>query len=598
MFVWSPVANMPVKGVHFLGDTDSGFLREGLTTFIVEAASSSSATGTVGGQDSTSGGQTPSVGTGSCLYGVVRHVDVGWSGAKFTVELTDFNPITPRMDLVAGSADRVDSAPFGDYRWGSQSNQLAAATAVDPAFPTRVRVVRYAINGYPVVKFWGNGLADVVYDKMWYNPSRKLCELDFLQDGSYDIDWTDSFTAKVANENGETRNSDYGNIAQVVGAGTTITNIEYLVVIGDGPATWERGDDTNTVVTARVDRIVRRFDYVRARPVPVALEGVQYSARPTFKWRMSGEDELVSRFGSSYTAFRLQVLNRGSAVVYDSGLLRAPKIDADGNFTWTAPICAGSMIGNGQSFDTTGRYSWQVTMYNAKFRATSWSASSDFSTAVNAQQEVNDHGYSSIAVAVKYAGPAIVLEKCADATTAQGKVIVQAFSTPDFSGDPLGSGMAVSDVDELALSEANAWIKGLAATGTYYVRAFIDMDGDGRLSEWEPWGYAADAVKLVGDGTMTKAPLVAVWIDDSDTDRDWNPDAYEYAAKGWTTPWETLKGNVSTQPNGIMLPDGGIFLPIATNKLTTAGISKGLPGASFTTMQSEKFVSALLGLDI
>jgi hypothetical protein len=160
--------------------------------------------------------------------------------------------------------------------------------------------------------------------------------------------------------------------------------------------------------------------------------------------------------------------------------------------------------------------------------------------------------------------------------------------------------MATSDVAELALPEANAWVKGLAAKGTYYVRAFIDMDGDGKLSEWEPWGYAADAVTLVNDGTMTVAPLVAVWIDDSDSDRDWIPDAYEYAAKGWTTPWETLKGNTKQQPGGVIavLPDGGIIMPIATNNLKSAGISKGLPGASFTAMQSEEFVSALLGLDL
>ena len=44
--------------------------------------------------------------------------------------------------------------------------------------------------------------------------------------------------------------------------------------------------------------------------------------------------------------------------------------------------------------------------------------------------------------------------------------------------------------------------------------------------------------------------------------------------------------------------DGGIYLPFALNELTTAGISKGLPGASLTAMQSEDFVSALLGLDL
>ena len=185
--------------------------------------------------------------------------------------------------------------------------------------------------------------------------------------------------------------------------------------------------------------------------------------------------------------------------------------------------------------------------------------------------------------------------------TMKGKVIVQAFTTPDFSGDPLAQGMATSDVDALALAEANAWLKGLPAIGTYYVRAFIDMDGDGKLSEWEPWGYVADEVTLVNDGTLAKAPLVSVWIEDSDSDGDWVPDAYEYAASGWNKSWNRLKGNSADRTTldvaTTVLPDGGIVMPIATNKLTAAGISKGLPGASFTAMQSAEFAAALLGLD-
>ena len=219
---------------------------------------------------------------------------------------------------------------------------------------------------------------------------------------------------------------------------------------------------------------------------------------------------------------------------------------------------------------------------------------------MNAQQEVNDHGYSSIAVAVKYAGPSVVvLSKYANAADVKGKVIVQAFSSPDFSGDPLSSGMATSDVDNLALDDANAWLKGLPATGTYYVRAFIDMDGDGKLAEWEPWGYVADEVTLVNDGTLTKAPLVSVWIEDSDSDRDWIPDAYEYAAKGWPDSWEELKGNIKTQPGGVtsVLPNGGIVLTLPSlANLTSAGFSRGLPGASLTAMESPTFVAAVMGI--
>ena len=599
-FTWAPVISVPVRGIHYLGDTAAGFLREGQTTFIVEAQTSTASDGT-GGNEGNGGnneeGQDSTTFNNSHVMGIVRHVDVGWAGAKFKVELTDFNPITPRVDMRAGTFDRAEPLVTTDSRINVGSNVVAEATTAGSL--VRVRVVRYAINGYPIATTWGSGLADVVYDKTgtW---DRMFCELDSLLDDKFDVDWTDSFTDKVANLNGVTRGSEgeAGNIAQVVGVGPSITNIQYMVVIGDGDVTWERPDSTNTV-NALPYLITRHFDYNRAAPVAVNVDGIQYSARPTFTWRMSGEEADVKRFGSSYTAFKLQV-KKGNVLVYSSGILRAPATDKDGNFKWTAPICSGGLYEKGQLFGTSDTYTWQVTMYNAKFRSDSWSVQSVFSTAVNAQQELNDHGYSSIGVSVKYAGPSMVLGKYADITTKQGKVIVQAFSKPDFSGEPLSQGLATADVDDLANAEPNAWLKGLPAIGTYYIRAFIDMDGEGDLDDWEPWGYVKDEVTLVNDGTMAKAPLVSVWIEDSDSDRDWIPDAYEYAAKGWTTSWETLKGNTKNQPGGVVsvLPDGGIVLTIPIDELTSAGISKGLPVASLTAMKSAEFAAALLGLDL
>ena len=586
--VWSPATTIPVKGRHYLSDATTGFLREGATTFTVEAAAADSDVD----QNSTS---TAKAG----LYGVVRGVDVGWAGAKFKVELTDFSPVTPRVDLWADTPDRTDLVPIEDPRVNSSSNVLELVTA--EGANARVRVVRFAINGYPIAATWpGQDLDEVVYENFYSVDGRtQLTELDFLNDGAFDIDWTDDFNRTVAGSSGATVNS---TLVGTLGSGSSITNIQYLVVVGDGDANWGRGDGTNTVY-ALSTLITRRFDRTRATPVAVAVDGLQYAARPTFTWRMEGEDERVARFGSSYTAFKLQV-RKGDTVIYDSGIRRAPVTDANGNFVWTAPICAGSLLQDNAFYGTTDSYNWRVTMYNAKFRTDSWSAqngASVFTTAVNAQQEVNDHGYSSIRVAVKYAGPSIVLEKQADLATAQGKVVVQAFATPDFSGEPLAQGLATNEVDSLVRATANATLKGLAATGTYYVRAFIDLDGDGRLSAWEPWGYAADAVTLVNDGTIASAPLTAVWIEDSDTDGDWVPDAYEYAASGWNVDWdESLKGNRRTRATGAttVLADGGIVMPIATNALTSAGLSKGLPGASFTAMQSETFVAALLGLDL
>ena len=595
-FVWSPVYSVPVRGLHYLSDPATGRLLEGPTTFTVEYTASDTAT--AGGSDSTSGGGDLHVTTRRMLYGVVRKVYVGWSGAKFKVELTDASPVTQRMDLRSGEVDRTDYVPYDDIRVSTESNRFEAVTAVGS--PVRVRVVRNAINGYQTMATWGDGMADVIYDKLWYSDGRSiLSELDFLEKGMFDIDWTDTFQAKVASATGITRDAtdgEAGDVARVIGAETSVTNMEYLVVIGDGEANWSRTASTN-VVYGFAEKIVRRFDRVRARAVPTSSLFTQYSARPTFTWRMDGEEALVKRFGSSYTAFRLHVL-KGTDVIYDSDIQRAPAVDAYGNFSWTAPICAGAMLASGNVFETAGAtYSWRVTMYNAKFRSDAWSAPSDFVMAVNNQQEMNDHGYSSIGVAAKYAGPSSVLGRYADMTTAKGKVVVQAFATPDFSGEPLAAGIATSDVAELATVERNAWIKGLPAIGTYYVRAFIDMDGEGDLDEWEPWGYAPDAVTLVNDGTMAGAPVVPVWIDDSDSDRDWLPDAYEYAANGWTGDWDTeVKGKLTPVP----MRGGGIDLtiPLASIVNNSAAISRGLPGASLTVLQSAEFVSAILGLSV
>jgi hypothetical protein len=139
---------------------------------------------------------------------------------------------------------------------------------------------------------------------------------------------------------------------------------------------------------------------------------------------------------------------------------------------------------------------------------------------------------------------------------------VQAFDSPDFTGVPAGEGY-VTDVTTLKSEKtmsANVKLFGLKP-GTYYLRAFIDTDGDGVWSRWESWGYgnyvgAADAatVRLTrGQGALSKTKEIAavafpftpraytlvigqdtpeaeIFIEDADTDNDGLPDAWE-----WTT---------------------------------------------------------------
>ena len=219
-----------------------------------------------------------------------------------------------------------------------------------------------------------------------------------------------------------------------------------------------------------------------------------------------------------------------------------------------------------------------------------------FTMDVNRQQEVNDHEYSSIDVAVKYTGPSKVLEKHTDLGELKGKVRVQAFTTADFSGEPVAETFAMNEVANATNAIANATLVGLPAGGTYYVRAYIDMNGNFKKDDWESWGCVDAPVVLAK--TLVASPTVGLFIEDADTDRDWLPDAWEYAAALWKDDFADIKNKrnaVVDDANKIAVTDK---LRAALNGQTlTASFSSGLPGASLTVFQNLDFAMSMLGLD-
>ncbi|MBO5642418.1 MAG: LamG domain-containing protein [Kiritimatiellae bacterium] len=583
-------------GTYYLSDPDQGYagIKEGFTTFTAEftpsaggnAPSAGSGMGGIGGMGATATAT-------KTVYGVVRNVEVGWQGAKVTIELSEHSAITPRIDLAAGTSDRPDLAAEGYYttdsRINTETNMLVEAAISEQS--TRVRVARHAINGYPCYKLWA--LPTIVMDKYFTTAARSmLTEADFLGNGQFDIDWA-KFNAEVMNNKYVADAFNYNAL--------NITNVSYLVVIGEGKSSFESEDDMEEIAASKF-LVTRRFDRICATPQLDNVSQIVYGARPTFKWSMPGESVWAKQFGSTYTAFRLQITDSSDGLVWDSGICRAPQMNSVGQFVWTAPICAGEKLANGKTFLTDSSYKWRVSMYNAKFSTestTKWSSYSTFATMVNAQQDVNDHGYSAIDVSVKYAGSSVVLAKYKGAGT-NGTVRVQAFTTADFSGTPVAETFATNDVENISLNTANAKLKGLPANGDFFVRAFIDMDGDGELSAFEPWGYAGEMVVL--NNELVKSPIVGVWIEDSDTDGDWLPDAWEYASAGWRGKWESVKevkSQTSIGSDKVILPEGFVTI---TNKIASgvfdAAISAGLPGASLTVFQSADFAAALIGLDV
>lgn len=465
-------------------------------------------------------------------YGVATGVDVGWNYARVDIELTDTTPITARFS-VGGDGESVGAvgANGGDGSsseatndrgalWGSASGNLnvtniAVGASTGGVFQ-RVRVVRTAINGLPC-SYWGVSGSAVVLDKVVdVNCDSYITEADFLRDGQLDIDWG------VA--------ADSGLAAELSNAGVpasaVITNVSYRVVIGDGSV---QADEMNNLLGIVFNRW---FDTpaVQAAAKPVVLgPGIVTASAPTFKWTIP--DGL-----NSYTAFQLQVLD-GSTVVWSSGMQSLPPRVRDADYgwryEWTAPVFADSWTPDGTKlFENNKAYKWRVSVHNARYKnVTRWSNSGDFRMEVQTEST----NFGTALVAVRYFGP--------DVVAGSGKIRVQAFKTPDFSGAPVGEGCVedntgLSDGD--AALVANAKIIGLEP-GTYYLRAFIDTEADGKCADWESWGFACDrdvagaaiyTPKAVKVGPKSgQSQVVPIFIDDSDTDQDSLPDAWEMVQK-------------------------------------------------------------------
>ena len=573
-------------GLHYLSDPDEqsdssvsfGHLREGKNTFVCF-------------EDTDGNGEyTPGE-----LFGVVRGVDVGWSGAAFDIELTPTHPIFARVDISSGSNDRATW-------YGIDSGNLPIANAIENASSDddtqtllelltgggdtegetlnnggrtmHVRVDRYAVNGVPI----GTDAATqilikynrVLLDK-WLTAGVRtyIHEGDFLSDDEFDIDWKNF--SEIADDP-----------AVQLNFGGKVQSVSYRVVI-------DNADFVHPAASNRVLSVAftRSFDAEHKTATLLEPEGVVYGARPTFRWSMNGFN--------SYTAFKLRIYartadNRVGSLVYESPMTRVPACDENGNYVWKASFSVGDQTSVGKVLGQAGNFWWTVSMYNAKYQEDLFAPERAFSTAVNQQQYADDHGYGAIDVAVKYAGPVGVLADATDLASAKGIVRIQAFARPDFAGVPESQSFAtnVTAIADTTTVAANARLCGLKA-GTYFVRAYIDVNGNFKKDDWEPWGGMTEAVTVA----PAKVPDTAVvWIEDADTDGDWLPDAWE---------WKEYKGNLDHLNDALPRVDaaGRIVLKTETFTVVTNGrasISKSLPGASLTLFENLTAAVRLLKL--
>ena len=211
----------------------------------------------------------------------------------------------------------------------------------------------------------------------------------------------------------------------------------------------------------------------------------------------------------------------------------------EGVYNWTAPLYSGMLTPQGHVFSAESNYVWGVSMLDAKFTGPlprEKEGRSQFR--LNATTGGGFSEYGRIAVAVKYMGPGTV-----STTSVKGLIRVEAFTNHDFSGEPYGIGY-VRHVDTLAatnLVELNAFVEGLPIGRTYYLRAFIDTNGNGRRDIWESWGYGnyvgtdrrdvytPRAYELAGKTEASfDVPEAVIYIEDCDTNDNKVPDVMEW----------------------------------------------------------------------
>lgn len=462
-----------------------------------------------------------------------KGINVGFDKTdSVEIELTPCHSSVPRMDLAKMIAVQRDSKSAADV---FDAENLLTDRGVNntvgwclPNFAAdregtnmpknlssvRVRLVRSKVNG--------KSSADIneeVFDQV-YNLAEHpmLTEADLLAKDEFDLDWGKVYVARAGV------------------AGNLVTNIAYRISIGDGT--------TSATALNNILSLVFQNCYeagmAQSKAVPLGSNTVYNTARPTFSWRHVAKALRVK----AYPAFQLRIWESAKATtpIYDSGVQRAPTMDAAEVYSYAVPFTAGVASNNGFIPASGKTYYWSVSMLDAKFTTpNSDEVRVPFSFATEHSEAGGKSDFGEIDVAVKYFGPNDVLAS---------NVVVQAFSSSDFIGCYVGAssveqGKKTEMSNEVSVV-ANTSVKSLPVGHEYYILAFIDSNGNGIREPWESWGYA----NYVGDEARTDIysprpilvkgkenatfvkPFAVIYIEDMDTDNDSLPDAYEYIKFG------------------------------------------------------------------
>lgn len=488
-------------------------------------------------------------------YGVATDVTVNYlRGEPFTLELTNIDPTTMRVDLAkaidvqreyAATLATRDSEWWTRYNSGNSEARTWYNTQISEAFnrmateSTDRSTVKAGYATLYCPKYGGTNLTFAVSNTVhvWLTqmlvnrqlPARYykteifdkemdlgrrsvLTEADLLASGEYDLGWN------------TLRDSVESDML------ASVTSAVFGVVIDAAPSSYLAENNLLLV------EIENHYEKGQMQSAAKCLSATVTAGQPTFEWR---HDNTI---GKPYPAFRLKVWAKegNNKLVYDSYVQRAPARNASGVYRWTAPLWVGSMTTQGEVFEADKDYVWSVSMLDAKFQD-SWPANGICKGEFHITDSADAAGlsdYGSIAVAVKYMGPGSV--KVSGKT---GIIRVEAYELPDFSGMPVAASYVLnkntlSSVDKIAM---NALLKGLPKGNAYYVLAYLDSNGDGKRQTWESWGYGC----WVGDPerrdvytpraygvALTHAddlntPTCVIYLEDCDTNNNKLPDVLE-----------------------------------------------------------------------
>ena len=479
-------------------------------------------------------------------FGILRDVDVKWNQCKIDIEVKDPSEHLLRADL-----------GFSDDEASSSRNTL-------------IKVYRKAVNG-KTDNSYGKIVNPFLFELNIGNRTY-LHEGDFLRNGEFDVDWN-TFKADVLNS------------AMVANGKMNVTNVTYRVEVHSSEQT-----------VSNVFEVTRHFTATQIAPTPVNVNGVNYGARPVFRWKY-GSSAAQSDW-ETFTAFSIQV-SVGATEVWNSGPRALPPRLPDGEFEWTAPICAEDLLSANHVFSNTNNYTWKISLHNARYQSAAWSAAQPFRMNVYGENEPNPTRKGIAKLAVKYFGPGKVNTSI---SSLNGIVRVEAYDSPDFSGEPLGAAF-VKDMVSLTNTahEVNATIVGLEP-GAYYVLAYVDCNGNRKRDDFESWGYVCprgdvvskaifDPVSIkVGDGIAVKETL---YIEDTDVDQDCLPDIYEYDAASGKGDFLAAKGAPKNGNDGYVAVNPELVDEISRNSGNTAAY---MFSAGMLSMPSD-LVALSLGID-